>query len=111
MAKRHVTLRLDLEPGEARHACARAVRELGWDLTGEDGQGVRAAEDPAHLHCHCPPASAEITVAAAGTGTSVDLCVKVPAWGIVSSRQVRDRTDLLARRIVATASRESDRSP
>lgn len=108
MAKRRVTLELDMGPTDARTVCLRALDDLGWDVIDEAGDPVCAHEDFSRLHCHCPPATAEITLGSGEAGTNLDLEVRVPAWGIVSSHQARDRLELLARRIAATASqRES----
>jgi len=106
MAKRRVTVELEVGPDDARRACLRALRDLGWDVAEEAGDPVLAHEDFSRLHCHCPPAAVEIALGSGEAGTRADLEVAVPGWGIVSSRQVSDRAELLARRIAATASRE-----
>ena len=110
MAKRTLTFDLDVDAGKARGICVEAFRELGWSIAGEGGGGaIRADEDLGALHCHCPPAQAVAAFSDGETGTRVELEVKVPAWGIVSSHQVRDRSALIARRIAATAARRGDR--
>lgn len=107
MAKRSLTLDLDADATDARGICVEAFRELGWSIDGDDGEVVRADEDIAALHCHCPPAHAAVAFSAGGDRTRVELEVKVPAWGIVSSHQARDRSELIARRIAATAARRA----
>jgi len=101
MATRRATIELPSPPDEAREICERVVGELRWDLVGDNPARVRGAEDPARLHCHCPPASAEIELTPADGGTALDVTVRVPAWGIVSSRQARSRLELLVRHIEA----------
>jgi len=103
MATRRATIELSSPPGEAREICERVLGELRWDLVDGDPARVRGAEDPARLHCHCPPAAANIEVIAIDGGTALELTVRVPAWGIVSSRQARSRLELLVRNIEAAA--------
>lgn len=104
MAKRTLTLDLDAGADDARAICVDAFRELGWTVDDGGGELIRADEDIAALHCHCPPARAEVGFSSGDGGTRVELEVRVPAWGIVSAHQVRDRSALVARRIAATAS-------
>ncbi len=107
MARRTLTLDLDAAAEDARGICAEAFRELGWSVEDGGGGGIRADEDLAALHCHCPPAQAMATFSDGEPGTRVELEVKVPAWGIVSAHQVRDRSALVARRITAVAARRA----
>lgn len=109
MAKRTLTLDLDADADEARGICVGAFRELGWSVTGDGGGPIRADEDLGALHCHCPPAQAVVALSSGEAGTRVELEVKVPAWGIVSSHQVRDRSALIARQIAATKAQSAAR--
>lgn len=107
MARRRVKLELGIGPADARRACLQALGELGWDLIDDAGDPIRAHEDLARLHCHCPPAAVEIALRPGAAGTNLDLEVRVPGWGIVSSRQLRDRVELLTRRVAAAASQDT----
>lgn len=107
MAKRRVKLELGIGPADARRVCLQALGELGWDPVGGAGGPIRAYEDFARLHCHCPPAAVEIALRPGEAGTSLDLEVRVPGWGIVSSRQLHDRVELLTRHVAAAASQET----
>lgn len=109
MSTRRATIELTNPPAEARAICERVVGELRWDLIGGGPAHVRGAEDPARLHCHCPPASADIELTAIAAGTAVAVSVRVPAWGIVSSRQARSRLDLLVRHIEAAGAARGGR--
>lgn len=93
-------LRLPLSPDDAARLARAELTRLGWSISSEDHLRLEARQDASRLPCHSQPVSAAILFEAeARKTTDMTILGRAPGWGPVASRNAREQTDLLTRRI------------
>lgn len=100
LAKRRHRFQLETTVAQGAEAVEGALREFPWVLLEKSEGHLAIREDATRLCCTISPVSVEIRVRENGPShVEVQLDGSVPGWGMIASRQLRDRLAMLERMI------------
>ena len=102
MSKLEAAFDLPVDADRTFAACRHVLAELDWSVLEQTEDHLVAREDPTRLPCCAAPARVEVSIAGRGDGLSgsrVTMATRVPGFGPISARQVKDRSAGLQSRI------------